>query len=619
VTQSNDLRNSFLFFKQVPEGYVFRAPNPWIFGHADHYLVSEAQRDAIAAILLPRRTALGQAKSIAIVAGAILALCAGLGGIIFLVSDWLSEIGNVALIVGTMTATILLLFCAVHFATRRNLRRVQPILAGAQRTGQQITNAEIQKGARERVSLKQAWLTALAFGAIGLCQLAVLVFDRNQKLPFFSDTQVFGPMLQMVLFTFLATASFRTALKKIEQNGLNTSSNTSMLARRPRYVVLGTALALLGLALMVAFVGVRREFSDYSQGLRSEAMGDHDNAIASFSRAIEAHPNDPAAYVARAEILRAKGDRQQAIVDYDKAIELDPKVASAYVSRSRIREAAGDHDGAIADLTAALEINPKDANAYVARARIFAAKRDHERAMADFGKAISIGPRYSFAHFWRGTMLAAKGDHNGAIEDFTKALEFHPKDPYIYLYRARSHAAKGEHGLAVADFTKSIENKPDYALAYRERGAAYVQIGDRAAAVADFAKTVELDPKDVFAYASRGVILASMNNHDAAIADFTKALALDPKNVGNYVVRGRSFAAKNDHDRAVADFTAAIALDAKNKSAYSSRAASYAVTGPRDLAISDYNTVLALPSATDVDRQWQSQARDRLARLAATK
>ena len=53
----------------------------------------------------------------------------------------------------------------------------------------------------------------------------------------------------------------------------------------------------------------------------------------------------------------------------------------------------------------------------------------------------------------------------------------------------------------------------------------------------------------------------------------------------------------------------------QNKSAYSSRAASYAATGARDMAIADYTTVLGLPSATAVDRQWQSAARDRITRL----
>src|SRR5947209_2650492 len=47
-----------LMFKQVAGGYVFRAPNPKVFGRSDHYLVDEAQRDQIVATMTPRRPVL---------------------------------------------------------------------------------------------------------------------------------------------------------------------------------------------------------------------------------------------------------------------------------------------------------------------------------------------------------------------------------------------------------------------------------------------------------------------------------------------------------------------------------------------------------------------------------
>ena len=105
MTQSSDARrNSLLYFKRVPEGFVFRAPNPWIFGPADHYLVSETQRDAIAAILLPQRPRHAAAKLVAFA----LALSAGLIGMIFLLSDYIAAAGGAWLFAGTMLATTLL-------------------------------------------------------------------------------------------------------------------------------------------------------------------------------------------------------------------------------------------------------------------------------------------------------------------------------------------------------------------------------------------------------------------------------------------------------------------------------------------------------------------------------
>jgi hypothetical protein len=34
-------------FKRVPEGWVYRAPNPWLFGPTRYYLVNEAQKSQI--------------------------------------------------------------------------------------------------------------------------------------------------------------------------------------------------------------------------------------------------------------------------------------------------------------------------------------------------------------------------------------------------------------------------------------------------------------------------------------------------------------------------------------------------------------------------------------------
>src|SRR5438045_8109341 len=101
VTQSSDARNSLLYFKRVPEGFVIRAPNPRIFGAADHHLVSDHQRDAIAAILLPQRPSHAVAKLVAFA----LALSAGLIGMIFLLSDHIAKAGGVWLFAGTMLAT----------------------------------------------------------------------------------------------------------------------------------------------------------------------------------------------------------------------------------------------------------------------------------------------------------------------------------------------------------------------------------------------------------------------------------------------------------------------------------------------------------------------------------
>jgi hypothetical protein len=52
-----DIRNSIESrrFKPVPGGFVFQAPNPWVFGASRHYLLNAAQKSEILARMTPRR------------------------------------------------------------------------------------------------------------------------------------------------------------------------------------------------------------------------------------------------------------------------------------------------------------------------------------------------------------------------------------------------------------------------------------------------------------------------------------------------------------------------------------------------------------------------------------
>ena len=73
IQTKDRVRSAFL--RPVPGGYIFRAPNPKVFGAPDHYLVNEAQRDAILAIMFPHRAPL---LLVLCLSGLLLAASAGL-------------------------------------------------------------------------------------------------------------------------------------------------------------------------------------------------------------------------------------------------------------------------------------------------------------------------------------------------------------------------------------------------------------------------------------------------------------------------------------------------------------------------------------------------------------
>ena len=56
-------------------------------------------------------------------------------------------------------------------------------------------------------------------------------------------------------------------------------------------------------------------------------LGQYQQAIADYDKAIELNPNDAVAHNNRGHAYADQGQYQQTIADFDKAIELDPDVA----------------------------------------------------------------------------------------------------------------------------------------------------------------------------------------------------------------------------------------------------------------------------------------------------
>jgi hypothetical protein len=274
-------RNRAIFFKQVPGGYVFRAPNPRLVGRADHYLVSQAQQDEIDAILTPRRPFLALAVWII----AFLALVASLAW--FHVSVAAHPTTGLVVLLVVLFVALPVAILVLHMYASRKLRRLQPVLAGAPLTDQRITRADMSLfGRNKRLSYRQLLDAGVGSACVCLCSVVGLVITRHQNVQFFSDPLPLIFLYPTTYFGFQSITQFLAAWQKIDQTERTSPGSGSFLTRSTRFFVLTSALALLGLAGAVTWVGVERAFSDHSQGLRYEAKGEHDNAITSFSKPI---------------------------------------------------------------------------------------------------------------------------------------------------------------------------------------------------------------------------------------------------------------------------------------------------------------------------------------------
>jgi hypothetical protein len=123
-------------FKTVPGGYVYRAPNAWLFGSGNHYLVNEAQKAEILAIFKkPTQETVWVAILLWIVISALLAEAAALW-------VWAAHQNPILTGLSAIVSFPFLLYVGALISRRFLLRRLRPVLIQLPATDERITDLE---------------------------------------------------------------------------------------------------------------------------------------------------------------------------------------------------------------------------------------------------------------------------------------------------------------------------------------------------------------------------------------------------------------------------------------------------------------------------------------------
>jgi tetratricopeptide (TPR) repeat protein len=118
---------------------------------------------------------------------------------------------------------------------------------------------------------------------------------------------------------------------------------------------------------------------------------DYNNAIASYSEAIQLDPNNSQLYFNRGIAFRELRQYQEALQDFRKAVELDPTDTGAYDNLGWIHAQMGQFDKSIDYYTKTIEIKPQDGGAYYNRGGSYYRKGDLDSALKDAKQACTLG------------------------------------------------------------------------------------------------------------------------------------------------------------------------------------------------------------------------------------
>lgn len=120
---------------------------------------------------------------------------------------------------------------------------------------------------------------------------------------------------------------------------------------------------------------------------------DYDGAIAAFSKAHDADPDNIAYINSRGIAYSSKGDDEHALADYDLCLQLRPNYASAYNNRGIIFLRRLDFPRALEEFNASIKFGPTSPSRYTHlnnRARTETLLGQYDAALADLAEALKL-------------------------------------------------------------------------------------------------------------------------------------------------------------------------------------------------------------------------------------
>jgi tetratricopeptide (TPR) repeat protein len=294
-------------------------------------------------------------------------------------------------------------------------------------------------------------------------------------------------------------------------------------------------------------------------------------------------------YFALGDSYYAVGQVENAIQNYSKAVEINPQAAETYTNLGTAHNSLGNYEQAIQYFDKALEIDPQTAIAYNNRGHSYVNLEEFERAIQDFGKAIEIDPQAPTAYGSRGISYFSIGEYEQAFQDFDKAIEIFPHNPFNYFNRGYAYSSLEEYEKAIQDFNKVIQIYPQFPNAYSNRGEAYFELEQYELAIQDFDRAIEIDPFNSILYTNRGLAHANLRQYDLAFQDYERAIQINPQASMAYYNRGFDYYDTKQYQLALLDFNKYIELDPSDPLGYYQRGLTYQALGRTIEAEADFN------------------------------
>lgn len=214
----------------------------------------------------------------------------------------------------------------------------------------------------------------------------------------------------------------------------------------------------------------------YLKALRLEPANAHNALIFSNMGTIQRH--------------LAKYD--EAIESYSYALNIAPNSIPILMNRATTYMELAKTDLAYIDYCQVLDLDKTNKEALAMRAYIYVSRSDYNAARADYNRLIDLDPATYSGRIGLVTLNQKEKKYTQALDIINQMIVELPDDAVLYVSRADIEQNMGLTDLALIDLEESIRLKPDSPEPFLLRGEIYLFQKKKILARQDFEKAVQL-------------------------------------------------------------------------------------------------------------------------------
>jgi len=253
-------------------------------------------------------------------------------------------------------------------------------------------------------------------------------------------------------------------------------------------------------------------------------LGQADEALTAFDKAIELQPDYAEAHNNRGNALLKQRRGERAIAAYQAAIRIKPDYAQAYSNLAHSLHLQGAWTAAAEACRKAISLAPQSAEAHHNLGMILAVQGQYAQAVAELQRAIELRPQFPAACNSLGNAYKGLGDLTAAEEAYRNAIALNATDAMVYHNLGELLVARGEHDAAAKAYQQAIGLQPTFASGHRALGDLYRSQGRQVEAVACYQEALKSAPYEPQIHYGLAQTYRDLGKIDAAVASLRKVI-----------------------------------------------------------------------------------------------